>query len=318
MKKNIFFTTSVLMLSLIFSTQLQAIEKLRIGTAIKEFPGYYLPILAAQEHGFFKQNGLEVEWVPFKGSPLLNSAVAAGDIKMGMDGVTGTLQAVSRGLPLVIIASLYLDNDFNLYVRADSPIRDPKDLRGAKLGTTRLGTISHIYGQFLAKKFGLEKEVKFVGTGGVTEVVAAMKAGVLDGTVLTPSQFAELQLKGEVRLVTKIADHLPKEWVNQIIFSPSEFIKRNSETVRRSVKSLVAAFGYIYGNPGWSIAKIKSESGFSEEASKLVYQAMGLSRDGKISRRALENVINFVVEYGLVPKDKLPAVDQLYTREFTD
>jgi len=44
-----------------------AADKLRFATTVKTHPILVMPVLAAEEKGFWKQNGLEAEWVPFEG-----------------------------------------------------------------------------------------------------------------------------------------------------------------------------------------------------------------------------------------------------------
>ena len=62
--------------------------------------------------------------------------------------------------------------------------------------------------------------------------------------------------------------------------------------------------------------KMMELSGYSEEAAKLVNKDFAFSRDGKVSRKGLENLRNFFIEYGLIPKEKAPAIEKLYTDEF--
>ncbi|MEE8449891.1 MAG: hypothetical protein V3S39_09705 [Thermodesulfobacteriota bacterium] len=42
-----------------------------------------------------------------------------------------------------------------------------------------------------------------------------------------------------------------------------------------------------------------------------------LTKDGKIERKAVENVRSFLIEHGIVTKDKTLPVDELYTNQFT-
>jgi NitT/TauT family transport system substrate-binding protein len=317
MKKTASFLIVFLVFLLFGSSGVLAIDKIKIGSAIREYPGYYLPILAAEEKGFWKNNGLEVEWIPFKGSPLLAAGMAAGDVKVGIDGTTSVLQAASRALPVIIVSDFQTENDFTLYVRAGSPIKEPIDLKGTKIGVTRLGVISHCFGILIAKKFGIEKDVKFIGTGGTPETAAALRTGVIDATVLPVSQFAEIVLKGEFRQVTRAADYLPKEWLMMVVFAHKDFVKERPDVVRRTIKALMEAIDFINKNPLWAIEKMKTESGFSEEAARLVHKTIVFTKDGRINRKAVENVLNFLVEFGIITKEKAPEVDKLFTTEFT-
>src|SRR3972149_5752733 len=81
-----------------------AAEKVKFATHFKANPHYWLPVAAALDKGFWKEEGLEVEWVSFDAAAAMNRAVAAGAIDMGTDGLTGHVRAVSAGVPQVMVA----------------------------------------------------------------------------------------------------------------------------------------------------------------------------------------------------------------------
>jgi len=54
-----------------------AVEKLNFGTATKTSPHYALPMVAAEEKGFWKEQGLEVEGIPFSSAGAMFRAIAA-------------------------------------------------------------------------------------------------------------------------------------------------------------------------------------------------------------------------------------------------
>lgn len=317
MKKVATFLVIVLAFLLIgISSHVLAIDKIKLGTAIKEPPEYYLPILAAEEQGLWKKNDLEVEWVPFKGSPLLFSAMATGDIKVGIANVTGPIQAISRGLPITNISDLHPNTAYTLFVRPDSKYRDPRDLKGATLGTARLGTLAHCYSIIVAKTAGIDKTVKYVGTGGAIESIAALKSGAIDAYLLTTTVFAEMLVKGELRQIAQMKDYLPKEWLMEVVFAHKDFVRERPDAVKRVVKAIGESIEFVNKNPDWAIKKIRSESGFSEEAARFTLQAIRFAKDLRLSRKAMGNVIDFCVEYEIIKKEQAPSADEIIPKEF--
>src|SRR3989304_63448 len=103
MKGAIFLILGIIILLALGATVHPA-EKLKFGTAIKEFPGFYLPIFTAAEKGFWKENNLEVEWIPFGGGAPQLAAVAAGEIMTGFTATSDVIQGASRGLPVLIVS----------------------------------------------------------------------------------------------------------------------------------------------------------------------------------------------------------------------
>src|SRR3990172_10366578 len=129
---RIIFSTFLLAACFLASSgaSLLAAEKFKLGTAIKVFPVYYLLIGAAEEKGYWKENNLEPEWVPFTGGPHNMQAVAAGAIRIGIEPGVGVITGASRGLPVVMVAHLQNRSEFPLWVRTDSPIKAPREIKG--------------------------------------------------------------------------------------------------------------------------------------------------------------------------------------------
>lgn len=60
------------------SSSASAAGKIKFATSIKLAPTFYLPVLAAEEKGFWKENGPEAELVKFKGGAKLYQGIVAG------------------------------------------------------------------------------------------------------------------------------------------------------------------------------------------------------------------------------------------------
>lgn len=83
----------------------------------------------------------------------------------------------------------------------------------------------------VAKHLGLERDVTFVSTGGISPSIAALKTGSIDGVILTPEQMIKLELAGEVRKLLPVADYRPKEWGAFVIFAERDFVRSNPDVV---------------------------------------------------------------------------------------
>ena len=114
-----------------------AAGQLKFATGVKGSANYYLPLMAAEEKGFWKENSLQVEWIPFRGGGSMFRSVAAGAVKIGFTGTPSVVQAAARGVSALAISELMTKVDFVVWVRADSAIRKPNDLKGAKIGVGR-------------------------------------------------------------------------------------------------------------------------------------------------------------------------------------
>lgn len=317
MKRNIFLLSMALTVGL--TSLVAAQQNIKIGTAVKGSLRYYLPIYAAEEKGFAKEEGLQLDYVPFRGGPTLNAAIAAGHVNIGISMAGTIFQASGAGLDLVIVGSTVPKDTMYFWVRSGSRYQTVKDLKGATIGVHQLGSTSHAYGRMVVKAEGLEGQVRFVGVGGLAETIAAVRSGAVDSASgYSFANFGKLMVAGEVRTIANIHEYLPEEWVDHVIYAKKEFTRVQPATVKRIVRALVRAMNFLESNPDWSVKRIIAEEGISENQAKLSWRYRGnFSSDGKVTRKGLENLRTFLVEYGILTKEKAPRVEDVYDAEFT-
>ena len=101
-----------------------------------------LPTFVAQEKGFFTEEGLEVELIPFNSGTEIIDALVAGRIDADCASAsTGHWFAAQEAPDKFKIFMEYgttsaeEDNTFVVVVKRDSPLKDLKDLKGKKVGT---------------------------------------------------------------------------------------------------------------------------------------------------------------------------------------
>lgn len=299
------------------SSGLLGAEKVKFGLAAKTMPPQYLSVIAAEEQGIWKKNGLQGEWFGLEGGGPFVRAMAAKSITIGYAGAADTILAVSRGLPLIIVSEHYA-SEYSYFVLGKSPIREPKDLKGAKVGVHALGGATWASAKIGARALGLEKEIKFIAVGGARTRLGALKAGAIDVTVSTFESVVELLIKGELREVVTISDYFPKPWLGTHLVARRDSVKDEAGVVGRVVKASLESIRFVLENRPWAIERMKANNAFSEEAAKLVHEKMRgrFTKDGRIAPKSVENYVNFLVEFGLIRKEEAPKVEEVYTNQF--
>lgn len=306
----------LIMLLLFLSFSRAAAEKMKFGSCVKMSPVYYLPILGAEERGIWKQNGLEVEWVPFSGASPMHQAMLTGAIPLGLCATAGPIMAIAAGVPAVIVAGVQKGDLFVLFVRAGSPIRELKDLKGAKLGIPRFGGPAEAYSKLVAKSVGLEKDIKLVGLGDIPQILAGLRTGIVDGAVEPTHLMIKLKFEGLIRELARVDRYLPKEWVGQVLVGQKAFVQKERDATRRLVKALLSTIVFLEKEPGWAIQKMVSFHGLTLEMAREVYSEYEWASDGRISRKGLQDAINFLVEFGVLAKERAPWAEDILTTEF--
>src|SRR3989304_1282424 len=144
-------------LSLSLAGTVLAAEKVRYSNHFKPTPFYGLPAIAAVEKGFFKERGLEVSYTAFDSSSLQARALAAGELDVGSHGLDTAVFSIVRKAPLIIIGDPKMPVPFVLWVLKDSPLREPSQLKGTRIGVTGLAELPRRLVDQLLPKIGLGK-----------------------------------------------------------------------------------------------------------------------------------------------------------------
>jgi ABC-type nitrate/sulfonate/bicarbonate transport system substrate-binding protein len=153
------------------------LQKLTVGYT--PISGAALPFFIAVEERIFQKHGFEVSPVFMGGSPLVNSAILAGEFPIGYTGGGAVISSRLSGSDLVAIASplpvLTIDG------WAKPEIKSIGDLRGKRVGVTRFGASSYFSALSMLEAGGVKpNEVTFIQNGGVGESLAALMGGRVD------------------------------------------------------------------------------------------------------------------------------------------
>ena len=146
---------------------------------------YSLPWIA-QEVGLFRKYNLDFELVYIPSSGVATAALLGGDVEIALAGGVGTVRAFAQGAhDLAFIGGF--KNALTHSIVAKPEMTKPEDLRGKKIGITRIGSNSHYFAVQALRRMGLDatRDVAFIQTGGEPEMVAALINGVIDAASIT-------------------------------------------------------------------------------------------------------------------------------------
>ena len=100
----------------------------------------YGPLWLTKELGIFRKYDIDAEILYIAGGPLSTQALIAGDVSIAFASAVALISANLSGADLAILGATIDTLPFQLY--ATPSIKDPAQLRGTKLGVSRLGTTS--------------------------------------------------------------------------------------------------------------------------------------------------------------------------------
>jgi NitT/TauT family transport system substrate-binding protein len=164
--------------------------KMAITTGSVTGAGVYI----ANDRGYFKDVGIEVETVPFPGAAQMISSVAASQVDVSnMDAGAGVLNAISRDLPMRFVADgshcdlSHCGTAFT--VRKDlidsGKFKDLPDLKGMTVNFSTQGSTLYQYTSRIMDKAGLKTaDVKVQNLTGFPDILPAYSNKGLDASWL--------------------------------------------------------------------------------------------------------------------------------------
>lgn len=219
--------------------------KERLVVAYAAMNATVLPLWFAVEKGFFDSEGLDGHSIFIRSSPTMLSAIVSGDIQAAYTGGTAALSAAARGLDLQIVANTRTKLTYDIVARPE--IKKPADLRGKVFGVQALGGTVWMGAVLGLEYLGLDPSrdnIKLIPFGDQTLLAQALDARRIDATVLDKPASTELKRKGFVLLAELSKADI--SFAGTGLTFRRSFIHQRSDTVRRSVKALVRANGYIF------------------------------------------------------------------------
>ena len=273
------------------------------------------PLLVAVEKGFFRQNGIAAEMIPFKGGPDLLKGVLSGAVELGVTGATDPLVFRERGTTIRAVAELVKKNHFTLVVAPK--IIKLEDLKGGTIGVTAAGSTTWVFARLLAKKMGWdpERDVRILGVGGIDSNVAGMRRGELQAMVFGDAG-AVAEAEGVGRILMRMDEVTPK-WVSIVAYATDEIIRTKKDALRKVLRAYIQGYKFFRENPQESIRIAAKGIGWPEAATRRAYEVVRplLTEDGQIDLDAYKFMQDTLLELGVLKK-RLPLEDH-YTTEFT-
>jgi ABC-type nitrate/sulfonate/bicarbonate transport system substrate-binding protein len=188
----------------------------------------------AKQEGLFKKNGLDVELIHIQSSSRGIQAILAGEIAFSfMDG-SNAAQANLKGANIVLVAGATNRQVFSLMAKPE--IKRIADLKGKKVGITRVGSSTHTSALYALGSAGLKTaDYQLLPLLEVPNIFTALVAGQIEAGVVSPPTNARAKRAGFVELMN-IAKEGP-EFVSVAVGTSRAYIKANEDVVRRVVRS---------------------------------------------------------------------------------
>ena len=154
----------------------------------------FWPAIVADKKGYFKDEGLDFDFINSGSSTRSAQQVAAGSAPIGSSSMVDTMRAIDKGAGIKVFLNSLAVGTHSLI--GQKGITSVKDLKGKRVMTGGVGDITNLWWLAMAKANGLDgqKDVDLLFSGATSARLAALVAGAVDATMLsTPQSFQAVQ-----------------------------------------------------------------------------------------------------------------------------
>ncbi|WP_456619333.1 MULTISPECIES: ABC transporter substrate-binding protein [unclassified Bradyrhizobium] len=278
------------------------------------------PVFIAQDKGYFRDAGLDVELKFFDAAQPIAVATTSGDIDFGVTAFTaGLYNLAGKGVLKVIggmsrekagypLIGYFASN--NAYAAG---LKTPKDLAGKRVAVTQVGSSFHYSLGLLADKYGFKlSEVKIIPLQSLSNAAAALKGETVDAALLPISTARKLVDEGGAKFLGWVGDETP--WQLGAVFASPKTLT-NTALVTKLLGALAKADREYHDV---ILAAMKDGTAPINEQTKPlleiiakytnlpVEQVVGncayIDPDGKLDVKNVDNQIKWLQEQGFADK----------------
>jgi ABC-type nitrate/sulfonate/bicarbonate transport system substrate-binding protein len=293
--------------------------KITIGHVIGG-DGFHIPSYVAFDKGFFKEEGLDAEFVEMQAKGQVTS-VLAGNLNFAPIPSGGS-QAALSGAKMMYVVGESLKSQWTVTVRPE--ITKPEDLKGKTLGYGRAGGGDYDEADAVLSRFyhmNVGRDYKVISFQGEQERIAAMVNGDIQGASLSIPH-AAVAINAGMKVLLRTGDYIPR--AGGTIWTMKDYADKNPEVIKKMIRAIAKAVMYFRDNKEGSIEVLKHHLGIKSDAEAGIiwdqlHNAFGAELPEDLFRNIFESRRQTMIAARQWPADKpLPDVEQFLNRKLLD
>jgi NitT/TauT family transport system substrate-binding protein len=247
-------------------------DKMRMG--LSSVSGLHTAVWVAETRGLFRKHGLDVEViVTGQGGTAGISALIANDVQVVNSAGDVLVAAALRGGDTVMVAGVVNKGLQRLITKPD--IKTPADLKGKRIGVTRIGAVSHSVLLMMLQRWKMSvNDVQVMQLGSSPSMLATLDKGGIEGAVVTiPSMFVA-EDRG-YRVLLDMAD-TDIYYLHTMVATTRQYIKNNRDKMLRFLRGYVEGIAFVKHNRQESVDIVKKKLRIGPEQEKTLERSIDL------------------------------------------
>ncbi len=284
----------------------QKMTRLRVAELRSEF---WLPAYLAETLGYYKEEGLEIQFITTKDGPVAFQGMHAGSAELTMLSTEPVFRAQAMGLESIIIMST-LTNKPYMFVGAPS-VTDVKQLKGKTIFAGAPGSAPHSFALAILEKAGMTgTDVKWAQMEYGASL-AALERGHIDASYIRSTAKKEVAAIG-ANILVDVSDPVQHyetygtaRYESTIVTGTKKFIQENPETVQKFANAVVRAMIWLNQSSNEDAAEkaLPMFQAGNMTAESIGYLRPSLSVDGLITEEGHKTIVAFCLAEGIINRD---------------
>ncbi|MBN8557361.1 MAG: ABC transporter substrate-binding protein [Burkholderiales bacterium] len=215
---------------------------------------YYLPLTIAEQLGYFKDEGLQVEIPDFAGGAKALQALVGGsaDVVSGAYEHTINMQAKNQPIMSIVLQGRAPQIVLAVSTKTMPGYKSIADLKGKKIGVTAPGSSTAMMASYVLAKAGLKaSDVSFIGVGASSGAISAVKSGQVDAIANLDPVITMLQRDNLIKVVADTRTLKDTQAVYggpmpaACLYTPVKFVQDNPGTTQALANAMVRALRWL-------------------------------------------------------------------------
>jgi len=276
----------------------------------------YLPLYIAAQTTW-KDAGLNVQLLSFRGDAESSQALAGDSIDVACGSVTGLVNLVQSGQPVIGIYAGFNLAGFSWYGQPD--VKTWADVRGKALGVSTFGSTTDALTRYVLRKHGLdpERDAHLIPVGNNANQFQALQSNRTQVAMLSAPATWQAQSAGYPLLGTQQREVAPG-WPEHIYAVKTKFLAANRNTLAALLRGHVAALRFAKANRAAAVQVFIDRLKYTPDLASRSYDELMPTYDerGRLPDSSMKVFWEILVANGDV---KAPMPDSaLLDRQFID
>ena len=290
---------------------------------------YYLPLTIAEQLGYFRAEGLDLQIVEAGSAAAALQAVISGaaDVCSGAYEQTLNLQSKNHMFQSFVMQGRAPQIAFGVSTKTMPGYKLASELKGKKIAVSALGSPSHLVASRVLLQRGVKPdEVSFVSVGMGIAALQALHTGQVDAMCNIEPLITMMEFKGEIKVISDTrtlkgtAAVFGGPMPAACLYAATEFVRKNPNTCQAMTNAIVHSLKWLQtAGPGDIIKTVPENYLFNDRG---VYLASfekvreSLSSDGMMPDDGPRTALRAMAEFDSSVREDRIRLSRTFTNEF--